>query len=107
MTATDRVALRRRAETHECGTCGRKSVLTVRFWQGQHQVWCPKCAATEGFRRKRSDVQRFFDDPESLSANTRQALVEMHRETIEEMAAALPPELGRIVRERYFGKEGE
>lgn len=69
MNTVDRAALRRLQDSHECGTCGKSSHLEVRYYGGQWAVWCPRCRATEGFRRVLTPVQMWRRDPESVPWN--------------------------------------
>ncbi len=54
------------AKTHECSTCGYKSSLVVRFYQGQFDLYCPICKNGEHFAKKKSITQMWREDPGSV-----------------------------------------
>lgn len=98
---------RRKAEryagSHLCEHCRAHSVLAHRWNQamGQYEVYCPPCGNASEFARIPSMKEKFLADPESVTAAEKSTLARKYRKDIEAMAAALPEELARQVRERY------
>lgn len=99
----EHAALKRLQQTHECGACGPQSHLEVRWWQGSYSVWCPRCRAVDGFRKRQSITAAWRENPANVDVATANRLAEKHAKDIDAVVTGLPPELAAIVRQRYEG----
>ncbi len=92
-------------KSHECPECRETSTLVNRWNReaNSYEVMCGRCKRGDGFAVKPSLYREWKRNPESVPVHIANRFADMHRDEIEEVAGALPPELGETIRERYLG----
>ncbi len=93
-------------KSHECPDCRHTSALVSRWnaSDNSYEVVCGRCKRGDGFTVKPSLYRQWRKNPQSLPVHIANRFADKHMDEIEEVAGALPPELGETIRERYLGK---